>query len=188
MTSTSQFELEALVQLPALRRFAETLCRNRQRSDDLVQDTMLKAIRYFDTYKQGTNCRAWLFQICKHSFINDCRRRQYEPFAVDFQEEGRGGGDDAWGERSVHPDLREIKETQLEFEMIGDEVSNALRYLPSHYQTVLLLNDVEEYTYEEIASFMQVSVGTIRSRIHRARKMLAGQLEVYARSLGYETN
>ena len=79
------FTREALPHLPALRHFASSLCRNSQKSDDLVQDTMMKAWRSFHTYKAGTNCRAWLFQICKHSFINDYRRSKYEPLAVDIR-------------------------------------------------------------------------------------------------------
>ncbi|MEW6509730.1 MAG: sigma-70 family RNA polymerase sigma factor [Bacteroidota bacterium] len=184
---TTRFEREALTQLPALRHYAESLTKDRQRSDDLVQETMLKALRYFDTYREGTNCRAWLFQICKHSFINEYRRKEYEPILVDFQSEA-GGGDDAGEWHGVHPSLNDASAQQDDGAMLGDEVTSALRGLPHDYQTVLLLNDIEGYTYDEIAAFMQVPVGTIRSRIHRARKMLAARLERYAEELGYRQN
>lgn len=179
------FEREALSQMPALRHFAESLTHDRQRTDDLVQDTMLKAFRYFDSYREGTNCRAWLFQICKHSFINDYRRRQYEPILVDFQGEASGNGNEEGDERGVHVDLKDAAVADDTATMIGDEVAGALGSLPADYQTVLLLNDVEGYTYDEIAAFMRVPVGTVRSRIHRARKLMAGQLENYASGLGY---
>jgi len=187
MTTTARFEKEALTQLPALRHFARSLTHDPHRSDDLVQETMLKALRYFDTYREGTNCRAWLFQICKHSFINEYRRRQYEPVPVDFQDESPRGGDESGEERRPHPSHWDLSGMHDDGALIGDEVAGALAALPADYHTVLLLNDVEGYTYEEIASFMHVPVGTIRSRIHRARKMLAGRLEGYARSIGYGT-
>ena len=182
------FEREALPQLPALRHYAEALTRDRQRSDDLVQETMLKALRYFGSYKQGTNCRAWLFQICKHSFINEYRRKHYQPLLMDFQAESTRGADDGGEEHSVHASMADTSASQDDRTMIGDEIAEALHRLPPEYQTVLLLKDIEGCTYEEIALFMQVPVGTIRSRIHRARKLLAGNVGEYAASLGYVTN
>jgi len=186
--STSLFEREALPQLPALRHYAEALTRDRERSDDLVQETMLKALRYFGTYKAGTNCRAWLFQICKHSFINEYRRKQYQPIPLDFQAEGRRTAELEGEEHSIHASLDDRSASQDDRKLLGDEVSGALHALPPEYQTVLLLKDVEGCTYEEIALFMRVPVGTIRSRIHRARKLLAGRVEGYAQSLGYRTH
>lgn len=186
--STTLFEREALPQLPALRHYAEALTRDRGRSDDLVQETMLKALRYFGTYKEGTNCRAWLFQICKHSFINEYRRKQYLPIPLDFQSEGTRGAEAEGEEHCVHVSLDDGKAAQDARAILGDEVAGALHALPSEYQTVLLLKDVEGCTYEEIALFMRVPVGTIRSRIHRARKMVAARVGQYAQSLGYRTN
>jgi RNA polymerase sigma factor (sigma-70 family) len=183
MQDDTVFEQEALSQLPALRHFAESLTRDRQRTDDLVQETMLKAYRYFGSYRKGSNCRAWLFQICKHSFLNSYRRRQYEPLPIDFQAEACGYGTDEGG--SIHADLTDNTEARAAEAMIGDEVAGALSALPAEYRTVLLLNDVEGYSYDEIAAFTAVPVGTVRSRIHRARKIMAGRLEGYARELGY---
>ncbi len=179
------FTREALPHLPALRHFASSLCRDPQRSDDLVQDTMLKAWRSFHTYKAGTNCRAWLFQICKHSFINDYRRSKYEPLPVDLTGDPHGGG---WGDedegREIHP---VVEGGESPDEQFADEVSLALEALPLDYQTAVLLNDLEGYTYEEIAAFARVPVGTIRSRIHRGRKLLASRLEGYAARQGYHS-
>jgi RNA polymerase sigma-70 factor (ECF subfamily) len=186
--STTLFEREALPQLPALRHYAEALTRDRQRTDDLVQETMLKALRYFGTYKEGTNCRAWLFQICKHSFINEYRRKQYQPIPMDFQAEVTRSADAEGEERGIHASLDDGSTVRDCNALIGDEVAGALHALPPEYQTVLVLKDVEGCTYEEIALFMQVPVGTIRSRIHRARKLLAGKVGRYAQSLGYRTN
>jgi RNA polymerase sigma-70 factor (ECF subfamily) len=186
--STTLFEREALPQLPALRHYAEALTRDRGRSDDLVQETMLKALRYFGTYKEGTNCRAWLFQICKHSFINEYRRKQYLPIPLDFQAEGTRSAGVEGDAHSMHASLDDGSSAQDAHALLGDELSDALHALPPEYQTVLLLKDVEGCTYEEIALFMRVPVGTIRSRIHRARKLLAARVGRYAQSLGYRTN
>src|SRR5512143_3730692 len=97
MSPREQFSQEALPQLEGLRHFAFQLCRDRQLADDLVQETMLKAYRSFRRYRRGTNCRAWLYQICKNIYINLYRRRRLEPIAFDMAEEVPG----ATGENSA---------------------------------------------------------------------------------------
>ncbi|MFN0156573.1 MAG: sigma-70 family RNA polymerase sigma factor [Bacteroidota bacterium] len=184
---TNLFEREALSQLEALRHYAFQLCREEQRSNDLVQETMLKACRYFHSYREGTNCRAWLFQICKNTFINEYRRKQYEPLPVDFGEPAAGAGEGGEEERYPHPILRDDVVERREGALFGDEVILALGAIPPDYQTAVLLSDIEGYTYEEIAAFARVPIGTIRSRIHRGRKMLAGHLAEYAQSSGYRS-
>jgi len=181
------FVREALPQLKALREFAQSLCKNQQRSDDLVQDTMIKAFRHFDSYKQGTNCRAWLFQICKHCFINDCRRRRYEPVAVDMDEALSSDGPDHASLRELHPALADVETPGALSGLLSDEVAQALEQIPLDYQTVLILSDIEGYSYEEIAEFIRAPLGTIRSRIHRGRKMLAERLKGFAEREGYIT-
>lgn len=181
------FAQEALPQLRALREFALSLCRNEQRSKDLVQDTMVKAFRHFDSYKQGTNCRAWLFQICKHCFINDCRRRRYEPVAVDMEAALSSDGSDDDVVRELHPVVADSAAPGSLAGVLSDEVSQALEEIPLDYQTVLILSDIEGYSYEEIAEFTRSPLGTIRSRIHRGRKMLAQRLEEFAKREGYIT-
>lgn len=187
MTSATQFEKEALPQMDALHAYALQLCRDEQLSQDLVQETMLKAYRYFHTYKEGTNCRAWLFQICKNSYINHYRRRQYEPMVVDFQESTLSGTFAAEGMSTgeFHPSLRDEHAEQGHHHVLGDEAFSALREIPVDYQTAIMLSDIEGYTYQEIAEFSRVPIGTIRSRIHRARKMLADRLVGYAQHNGY---
>ena len=173
----------------ALRSFALQLCKDEQYSRDLVQETMLKAYMYFHTYREGTNCRAWLFQICKNSFINEARRKQHQPVAIDFQEEESGdwpGRHDAVL-RDFHLKMRSQHAGTIAIDALSDEVYRGLMGLPSDYQTVLILCDIEGHTYEEIAEFMRAPVGTIRSRIHRGRKLLASQLREYARKRGFAT-
>ncbi len=179
------FAREALPQLKALREFAFSLCRNEQRSNDLVQDTMVKAFRHFDSYKVGTNCRAWLFQICKHCFINDCRRRRYEPVAVDMDAALSSDGADDEVLREIHPVLADAEGPNGLAGTFSDEVAEALEEIPRDYQTVLILSDIEGYSYEEIAEFIRAPLGTIRSRIHRGRKMLSDRLAEFAKREGY---
>jgi len=187
MTGASQFEREALLQLGALHTFAYQLCRDEQYSRDLVQETMLKACRSFHLYREGTNCRAWLFQICKNSYFNDYRRRQLQPISVCIQKlsterEITGDADEV---RTAWVSLKDQSDEQKHRGCISDEVIEALHALPDIYQTAVILSDIEGHSYEEIASFMHAPVGTIRSRIHRGRKMLAGRLAGYAQSLGW---
>jgi RNA polymerase sigma factor (sigma-70 family) len=184
MSNELLFSREALSHLDALRNFAYKLCRNEYYTNDLVQETMLRACRSFHTYQEGTNCRAWLFQICKNSYINDYRRRQYETITMDFTEDNTSASNDDV-QRSVRALLSDSSSTAAHEAMVGDEVAAALDALPSDYQTVLILSDIEGYTYEEIAEFARAPIGTIRSRIHRARKMLAEKLEAYASEHGY---
>jgi len=185
MDLTQVFNKEALPHLPALREYAMSLCKDHQRAADLVQDTMLKAFRRFDSYQQGTNCRAWLYQICKHCFINDCRRKKLQPVAVDFD-------DDAARPEWSPDELRHVRVVTAALEeqapdraVLGDEVTAALEDLQADYQTALLLSAVEGYSYDEIAEFTNAPLGTVRSRIHRARKQLTGRLNNYARHEGY---
>lgn len=185
MSQDAVFEREALVHLQALRNYASSLCRDAYRSDDLVQETMLKAYRHFDSYQQGSNCRAWLFQICKHCFINDCRRRRYEPVATDLEGGWTGADDDGTSMREVQKVASEPATEEAESSLLSDEVVKALDSVPADYQTVLILGDIEGYSYEEIAEFVSAPVGTIRSRMHRGRKMLARRLAGYARNRGY---
>ncbi len=187
MESISLFEREALAHLSSLRSFASSLCKDPQRVDDLVQETLLKAFKYFHTYSEGTNCRAWLFQICKNLYFNEHRRRQFEPVLVDFQDEG--GADhadrDVAEEREFHPQPVDHASGLMQEQLFGDEVTMALASIPCEYQTALLLSDVEGYSYEEIASFLGAPLGTVRSRIHRGRKLMARKLGDYARREGY---
>jgi RNA polymerase sigma-70 factor (ECF subfamily) len=185
MAVNSLFERETLGHLEALRHFALQLSKDEQYTNDLVQETMLKACRYFHTYKEGTNCRAWLFQICKNSYINDFRRKRLEPVPVDFQEEASRSAGDEGELREVRPMFADEPFSTLHAGLLSDEVAQALTAIPVDYQTAVILSDIEGHTYEEIADFMQSPIGTIRSRIHRGRRMLAEQLREYAHEQGY---
>ena len=185
MIANNPFEREALTHIDALRHFAFQLSRNKQSTEDLVQETMLKACTYFDSYKEGTNCRAWLFQICKNSYINAYRRKQYEPFLMDFTESALQSPLESDGVHETHPPTVDEAATKAHANFLSDEVISALETLPDDYQTAVILSDIEGYTYKEVATFTHSPIGTVRSRIHRGRKALTSQLSRFAYESGY---
>ncbi len=178
---TSIFEREILTELDSLFNFAFYLTGNESDADDLVQDTMLRAFRAISTYQQGTNARAWLFKIAKNHFINDYRKRTRKPQTVDLEEANSYNLRDMDATASDYPDLRiDLIERQL-----GDEIKTALEALPLDFRVVLIMADLEDFQYEEIAEILDLKLNTVRSRLRRARAKLADKLETYAESLGY---
>ncbi len=175
------FEREFLPQIDALYNFAFHLTYNEDDSNDLVQETYLKAYRFIDSYEQGTNAKAWLFKILKNGFINEYRKKVREPNRVDYEDIVNYHDQE---------DTRHIGALDMRQEVfqgiIGDEVTKAINSLPVDFRTVVLLCDLEGFTYEEIAKIINIPIGTVRSRLHRARNMLKEKLKDYAKTLGYK--
>jgi RNA polymerase sigma-70 factor (ECF subfamily) len=176
------FETEMMVHIRALYHFAYRLTNDEDDANDLVQDTYLKAYRFIQSFERGSNSKAWLFRILKNSFINNYRKNVKEPSQIDYEEAENflNTGISNWSE-SI--DLRD----KLFRGLVGDEITNALNSLPVDFKTVIILCDIEEFSYEEIAKITDIPVGTVRSRLHRARKLLKDQLAGYAKSMGYAT-
>lgn len=177
------FQREALPHLDALYNFALRMTSDPDDADDLVQETFLKAYRFFDKFEKGTNCKAWLFRIMKNSFINIYRKSSKEPDKVDY---------DVVEEfyhviRAESTDSNDLQE-KLFSNVLDDDVTRALESLPEEFRTVVILCDIEGFTYEEIADFVECPIGTVRSRLHRGRKMLRTKLLDYARQHGYPTD
>lgn len=175
------FENELLPQINALYNFAFHLCYNEDDANDLVQETYLKAYRFVDKYIQGTNAKAWLFKILKNAFINQYRKKSKRPTKVDYEE--IASYHDA--EDASYVDFFDLREEIFQG-MMGDEVTNAINALPLDFRTVILLCDIEGFTYEEISKIVDIPIGTVRSRLHRARNMLKEKLVDYAQNMGYE--
>lgn len=175
------FEEEFLPQIEALYNFAFHLTYDEEDANDLVQDTYLKAFRFIEGYERGTNAKAWLFKILKNAFINEYRKKSKQPTKVDYEEIVAFQDEDD-SKYSSYMDLRE----EMFQNMMGDEVTNAINTLPVDFRTVILLCDIEGFTYEEISKIIDIPIGTVRSRLHRARNMLKEILKEYAESLGYE--
>ncbi|MHA6246573.1 sigma-70 family RNA polymerase sigma factor [Pontibacter sp. CAU 1760] len=180
----ARFEAELLPVLDPLYNFAYRLTLDEDDANDLVQETYLKAYRFFDYFEQGTNAKAWLFRILKNSFINEFRKKSKQPAKVDYSEvEGYYNSEDVEGESGVATttDMR----TESVQDLIGDEVASALNALPVDFRTVIILCDLEGFTYEEMAKILDIPIGTVRSRLHRARNSLKEKLEKYAKTMGY---
>jgi len=175
------FEEEFMPQIDALYNFAYHLTYNEADADDLVQYTYMKAFRFIDKYDIGTNAKAWLFKILKNAFINQYRKKSKQPTKVDY-EEIVSYHDEEDTNFSSYLDLRE----EIFQGMMGDEVTNAINTLPVDFRTVILLCDIEGFTYEEISKIIDIPLGTVRSRLYRARNMLKDKLKDYAKSMGYE--
>lgn len=174
------FEKEFFPHIDALKTFAYHLCYDEDDANDLVQETYLKAFRFVDKYDEGTNAKAWLFKILKNAYINEYRKKSKRPTKVDFEDIVSYHD----SEESVLPGYLDLRE-ELFDKMMGDEITIAINALPLDFRTVLLLCDVEGFTYEEISKIIDVPIGTVRSRLFRARNMLKEKLKNYAKSKGY---
>jgi RNA polymerase sigma factor (sigma-70 family) len=180
----SIFDKEFITHIDAMYNFAFRLTNDEDDANDLVQDTFLKAFRFINSFEIGTNAKAWLFRILKNSFINDYRKKAKEPNKVDYQEVETTYNSDDDAEVSNTVDLR----AETVQDMIGDEIANALNSIPVDFRTVIILCDVEGFTYEEMAKILDIPIGTVRSRLHRARSLMKVKLKDYAKNMGYETN
>jgi len=176
------FNTEFLPSIRALYNFAFRLTLDSDDARDLVQETYLRAYRFIDSFTRGTNAKAWLFRILKNGFINDYRKKRREPAKVDYQEVEEYYNSEDTG-KAITPDLR----VDMLRNLIGDEISNALNSLDVEFKTVIILCDLEGFKYEEIAGILDIPVGTVRSRLHRARQLLKVKLSEYAREMGYKT-
>jgi RNA polymerase sigma-70 factor (ECF subfamily) len=176
------FDKEFMPHIDSMYNFGFRLTMDEDDANDLVQDTYLKAFRFINSFEQGTNAKAWLFRILKNSFINDYRKKSKEPSKVDYQEieTTYNSSEDAEVEHTT--DLR----YDAVQDMIGDEVANGLNSLPVDFRTVIILCDIEGFTYEEMAKILDIPIGTVRSRLHRARNLLKDKLRDYAATMGYK--
>ena len=175
------FDGEFMPYIKSMYNFGYRLTLDQDDAKDLVQDTYLKAYRFIESFQKGTNAKAWLFRILKNSFINDYRKKSKEPSKVDYQEvETFYNSEEV--DRQITPDLRvdSLKD------MIGDEISNALNSLDVDFRTVIILCDLEGFKYDEMAKILDIPIGTVRSRLHRARNLLKEKLSEYAKQMGYK--
>jgi RNA polymerase sigma-70 factor (ECF subfamily) len=169
------FEHHALGYLTELRATALRYSRNERDAEDLVQETLLRAFAAWESFEQGTNCRAWLFRILTNSFINEyrrlCKERAWagrnEPLYSPARRHAAGDPEGALCER-----------------MLGDEVVAALAALPEDFRSVVVLADVQGMSYRQIANTIGCPLGTVMSRLYRARRILEVSLGDYAREIG----
>ncbi len=177
------FETEMLPHMSALFYYALSKTNNLMDAEDLLQDTLMNAYRYLDKFASGTNAKGWLIRIMTNSFINRYRKKSKEPDKINYDDAEKYYASMNGPATEDNNLQRELLEGQL-----GDEISRALEHLPDEYRTVTILSDIEGYTYEEIGDFLEIPIGTVRSRLHRARKILRSILKEYAMDHGYITD
>jgi RNA polymerase sigma-70 factor (ECF subfamily) len=174
-----QFEAIMVPHMDVLYSYGLYLTGDQDSANDLLQETFLKAFRFFDKFEEGTNARAWLYRIMRNTFINEYRRVKRLPDLVEYDEQIS----------SYQMLPREAEETdlrhQINGELFDDEIAGAISALPEKFKSVIILRDVEDLPYEEIADALDIPIGTVRSRLHRARAILFAKLKDYASSRGY---
>lgn len=176
----NEFNDEILPHLESLYNFGLRLTSDPFDAEDLVQDTIVKAFRFFSSYEKGTNAKAWLFRILKNSYINGYRKRANTPQQVNYDEIA------IFYEtiRAEHTESSDLEYNMFR-RMMDDDLSRALKSIPEDFRNVVLLCDVDGFTYEEISNMLDVPIGTIRSRLHRGRNLLKAHLADYAAKRGY---
>ena len=174
------FDREAMPHMKLLYNYALRMSGDREDADDLVQDTYMRAFKFFHKFEKGTNCKAWLFRIMKNCYINRYRKNKKEPPKVDY-EDVQNFYDSIRSELVDPNDL----EQKVFANLLDDDVMNALNSLQDDYKTVVILCDLEGLSYDEISEFLDCPIGTVRSRLHRGRKILQNKLTEYAKDKGH---
>lgn len=177
-----RFQRDALPLLDSLYGAALRMTRNPADAEDLVQETMLRAYRSFDRFEPGTNLKAWLFRILTNAYINTYRKKQREPQKVST---------DALEEFDLYQELRG-HETEFEAtpekivldSLVDTDILEAIDDLPEQFRLAVVLSDIEDFSYAEMAEIMDVPMGTVMSRLHRGRKALQIRLYELARDRG----
>ena len=178
-----EFDILLRENINGMFSLALRMTRNQFDAEDLVQDTSLKAFRYFHKFDQGTNFRAWIYRILTNNFINFYRKNQKQPAQIEIEnvsfklkQEGAG----FWNRLNDRNNGFDYDD------LFDDEINAAIDKLPDEYRIVLLLADVEGLSYKEIAEVIAHPLGTVMSRLHRGRKMLQRSLRRYAVENGYK--
>jgi RNA polymerase sigma-70 factor (ECF subfamily) len=177
----NEFEELALAHLDPLYSAALRLTKNERDAEDLVQDTCMRAYRFFDRFERGTNIKAWLFKILTNTFINRYRRRVKERSVVE------GADRESVHDRFVSRDASDFAanpEQYLFDRLLSDEVLRSIDALPIDFRLVVILADLQEFSYKEIAEILECPVGTVMSRLFRGRKLLQKNLRDYAAGQG----
>jgi len=178
LSKSERFERTVLIHLEILYKVAMKYTSNSFDAENLVQDTILKAYKYFHYYEPGTNCKAWLMKIMHNTFINDCNKKKRRPITqnyevIDFSE-------------FTYSNLEESDvENEIFSKLLDEEINEALDSMPPRYRIPVILADVQDFSYKEIADIMNVPIGTVKSAINRGRKMLRNKLINYGIRNGY---
>ena len=178
---SSEFDDLVLEHVDLLYAVALRLTRNPSEAEDLMQTTILKALRFHDKFKRGSYIKAWLLTILRNTFINEYRRRVRRPIFVQLS--GMEAAPDLSPDPKVgyHPGGRTYHEV---LELLDDRVRFAIEGLPDEFRTPVIMADIEDKSYKEIADAMDCPLGTVMSRLYRGRKLLRKELGEYAAAQG----
>lgn len=178
-----EFERVALPHLQALFNLGLKLTHDSREAEDLVQETYLRAYRFFDSYEPGTQIKAWLFRILRNTFINRYRAAKARPEEVDF-DRIEAVYDQVVGATFLRDHRAPSPEAIVMSGVLDAEIQRALARLPEEYRTVVVMALIEEMTYKEIAAALSIPLGTVMSRLHRGRRLLQGALLEFAHRKG----
>ena len=184
MTPQERFESTALSHLDFLYGMAMKITRNEEDAHDLVQETVLRAYRFFDKFEEGTNCKAWLYRIMKNTYINCYRKQRRRPSEVVLD-----SYDDLQEAQKDHQGLEQMDpEATLLNSILKEDVRHAFEQLPPEYREVVALTVGEGFSYKEVANLVGCPIGTVMSRLHRARKIMQKLLLGHASSHSWATS
>lgn len=181
-TERGAFQELAFPHIDSLYSTALRMTRNNLDAEDLVQDVYLRAFRFFHRFERGTNFKAWIFKILTNTYINQYRKKINKPFHIELDRVKHD-----YKEKENEPELSPANERELlDYDaLFDDEIKTALEQLPAEFKMVVLLADVESFSYKEIAKIVGCPIGTVMSRLSRGRKQLQNNLKEYALKGGF---
>lgn len=175
-----EFEEIALPFMQSLYNTALRMAKVSEEAEGLVQETYLLAYKNFDSFQKGTNCKAWLFKILRNLFINRYRKDSKSPATVQYEAVENYYLHNQFTSHHNFTHIDFIKEPGRLKEVLGEDITAALEELPDEFREAVLLSDIEGFTYEEISHITDAPLGTVKSRLNRARGMLQKKLWNYA--------
>ncbi|MCH8981934.1 sigma-70 family RNA polymerase sigma factor [candidate division KSB1 bacterium] len=177
----NEFQALAFEHVDSLYNTALRMTKNALDAEDLLQDVYLRAFRFFHRFERGTNFKAWIFKILTNTYINQYRKKINKPYHVDLEKiKYNYDIKEATAQTSAQESERLDYET-----LFDDEIKNALQQIPDEFRVVVLLADVESFSYKEVAKIIGCPIGTVMSRLSRGRKQLQNYLREYARKGGF---
>lgn len=177
-----EFQELAFEHMDSLYNTAFRMTRNELDAEDLVQDVYVRAFRFFHKFKKGTNFKAWIFKILTNTFINQYRKKSREPLQIAFD---KVKYNDTQNDKEELSHLIENSDELSIDDLFDDEIKSALDQLPDEFRMVVILADVEGFSYKEIAQIVDCPIGTVMSRLSRGRRQLQNYLREYAMRRGF---